>query len=228
MEKTPKIPVSPQVVAPIVTGEDLASRALLDLSSVCDLIEIRLDSLLDQIDAIPAAIATVTVPVLATVRHPLEGGAGNLSAAERGQLIGQFAPLVSWVDVEIRSLAELSVPVSASRAAGVGLIASFHDFEKCPSPECLANTITEALSYSPDVVKIAVHLSTMSELVSMLSLFEQFPDTPLSLMGMGPLGKVSRLLLAKAGSVFNYGYLNEANAPGQWPTSQLKALIGEL
>jgi 3-dehydroquinate dehydratase len=47
-------------------------------------------------------------------------------------------------------------------------------------------------------------------------------------MGMGAYGKVSRLVLAQAGSCLNYGYLGTANASGQWPVSVLKARIAEL
>jgi 3-dehydroquinate dehydratase-1 len=45
---------------------------------------------------------------------------------------------------------------------------------------------------------------------------------------MGPLGKLSRLVLAKAGSCLNYGYLNTPNAPGQWPAARLKTLLEEI
>jgi 3-dehydroquinate dehydratase-1 len=47
-------------------------------------------------------------------------------------------------------------------------------------------------------------------------------------MGMGPLGKLSRLTLATAGSCLNYGYLQHPNAPGQWPAKELMRLYGEL
>ena len=44
-------------------------------------------------------------------------------------------------------------------------------------------------------------------------------------MGMGKFGKASRLALAKAGSVLNYGYLDCPNAPGQWEATELKRLL---
>ena len=44
-------------------------------------------------------------------------------------------------------------------------------------------------------------------------------------MGMGEFGRVSRLALAKAGSVLNYGYLDEPNAPGQWEARELRQLL---
>jgi 3-dehydroquinate dehydratase-1 len=47
-------------------------------------------------------------------------------------------------------------------------------------------------------------------------------------MGMGALGRVSRLLLAQLGSVLNYGYLDQATVPGQWPAARLRELIREL
>ena len=51
---------------------------------------------------------------------------------------------------------------------------------------------------------------------------------PLSVMGMGRFGKISRLLLAQAGSVLNYGYLDRPNASGQWEARLLKSRLAEL
>jgi 3-dehydroquinate dehydratase-1 len=47
-------------------------------------------------------------------------------------------------------------------------------------------------------------------------------------MGMGALGKVSRLVFAEAGSVLNYGYLDRPNASGQWEATLLKQRLKEL
>ena len=47
-------------------------------------------------------------------------------------------------------------------------------------------------------------------------------------MGMGPWGRVSRLVLAKCGSLLNYGYIGTSNAPGQWPAHELKHLLNQL
>ena len=51
---------------------------------------------------------------------------------------------------------------------------------------------------------------------------------PLSVMGMGPLGKASRLLFARAGSLLNYGYLGEPQVSGQWSALTLKARLEEV
>ena len=47
-------------------------------------------------------------------------------------------------------------------------------------------------------------------------------------MGMGPLGKISRLTLGRSGSVLNYGYLDKLQVPGQWPAERLKERLAEL
>jgi 3-dehydroquinate dehydratase-1 len=47
-------------------------------------------------------------------------------------------------------------------------------------------------------------------------------------MGMREFGKVSRLALAQAGSVLNYGFLGELQVPGQWPVAVLKERLREI
>ena len=48
-------------------------------------------------------------------------------------------------------------------------------------------------------------------------------------MGMGELGQASRLVLAAAGSVLNYGFLGGTpQLKGQWPAAQLRERIDEL
>ena len=50
--------------------------------------------------------------------------------------------------------------------------------------------------------------------------------TPLSVMGMGPLGAAARPLMARSGSLLNYGYLGATpTAPDQWPAGLLKQTL---
>ena len=41
-------------------------------------------------------------------------------------------------------------------------------------------------------------------------------------------GKISRLALAQAGSVLNYGYLGELQVPGQWAVGTLRERLREI
>ena len=89
-------------------------------------------------------------------------------------------------------------------------------------------TVRRGKAAGADIVKIAARVSDSKQLGRLLTLFAGRISVPLSLMGMGPLGKVSRLLFACAGSVLNYGYLGEPQVPGQWEAVILKKRLAEL
>jgi 3-dehydroquinate dehydratase-1 len=69
------------------------------------------------------------LPLIVTVRHPLEGGAGALSAQKRRELFEKFLPHAAFVDVELRSVKELASVLNAARQNGVKIILSHHDFK---------------------------------------------------------------------------------------------------
>ena len=47
-------------------------------------------------------------------------------------------------------------------------------------------------------------------------------------MGMGPLGKVSRLVLPSVGSLLVYGYLDRPQVEGQWPAQEVARRLQEI
>ena len=66
-------------------------------------------------------------------------------------------------------------------------------------------------------------LSTQGDLETLLDLFhDRDKSVPAAFMGMGTLGPESRRLAADAGSVLNYGYLVEPNAPGQLSALEIR------
>ena len=85
-----------------------------------------------------------------------------------------------------------------------------------------------AFSAGADVFKIATATNEPRSFVRLLDFSSSAARGPRSVMGMGKFGQVSRLSLALAGSVLNYGYLDQPNAPGQWEARELKALFVRL
>jgi 3-dehydroquinate dehydratase-1 len=118
-----------------------------------------------------------------------------------------------------------SVLASAKRHR-VRLILSFHDFKKTPSLAVLRRKIRQALRWGAAVVKIATVLGSPRDLTALLTL--QDGSGTLATMGMGPLGKVSRLVLPMAGARLVYGYLDRPQVEGQWPAEMLSARLAEL
>lgn len=221
---------SPQVIAPACNPADLDFLSSASASDHCDIIELRLDSLIDQLDQVDALLSDhhPNLPILATARHPDEGGDGALDAAARQQLYAHFLPQIDALDIELRSVDEMSNTLETARSAGKTIILSFHDFESTPPVSTIRSKIDQAIKAKADVCKIAVHLDSLSNLCDLAQVCKFESRIRVSFMGMGPLGKISRLLFAKTGSILNYGYLQTPNAPGQWPAAQLKNLINEI
>ena len=221
---------SPCVIATVTQADDLSFLASAAALS-CDLLEYRLDNLLAVESETAVTMAASPAPVLITVRRDGEGGAGNLSDENRLVLYRKHLTNAQLVDTEIASLAspDFAGFPGEIHAAGSLLVGSFHDFTGFPGRDFLADKITESYALGTDVAKVAVVINEMRELFELVELVQYHRDKGrfISAMGMGPLGKLSRLVLAKAGSCLNYGYLQTPNASGQWAASDLKKLIAD-
>jgi 3-dehydroquinate dehydratase-1 len=195
----------------------------------CDVLELRLDLLKVGAEELLGLLEGVETPLLVTARHGAEGGEGNLSAGARWALVEPFLGRAALWDVELRSLGEMREGVRQAQAAGVGVIGSFHDFERTPSAEVLEGAAGMAEATGLAAVKVATFLQGAEDLATLVRFAGKERRARVSVMGMGALGPVSRLALAKCGSVLNYGFLGaNGNAPGQWPARRLKAVLAEL
>ena len=221
----------PHVVATVTQPGDLA---LLTPSEnvAADILEFRLDDLSDSLPGVWRTIESTQTPSLVTVRSPDEGGAGNLDAARRLELYRTILPTADLVDTEIASLEtdDFAGFIDEIHAAEALAVASFHDFNGFPGIEEIQIKMDAAYEMGADIAKVAVVVETMSQLFDLVKLVESHrqQERLISAMGMGPLGKISRLILAKAGSCLNYGYLRTENAPGQWSAERLARLLAEL
>jgi len=193
-----------------------------------DFVEVRLDLLAGELKVLRTTIPDLRVPVLLTARHPAEGGAKKLTLARRRDLLMEFLPHAAVVDVELRSVGPLEPVLRQAKKLGLQRIVSFHDFNGTPSLARLRKVVVAARQAGADVVKIATHLRGPRDLATLLELQSSMPHVALATMGMGLLGRVSRLALAAAGSQLNYGYLDRAQVPGQWPAVELKHRIAEV
>ena len=217
----------PNVVGIVDSPRALSIAQTLDPDDV-DILELRVDMFSSGQDKLLKGIKELSHPLLVTVRHPQEGGANSLTAAARRELFSGFLPYASLVDIELRSLESLGDIISKARAQGVKLVYSYHNFQSTPSHARLFELARRALLAEADVCKLAVLTNTPVDLALLLTFLSKQKRIHLSLMGMGKFGKISRLALAQAGSVLNYGYLEKPNVTGQWSARELKARISEL
>jgi 3-dehydroquinate dehydratase I len=217
----------PLVVGAVHTLAGLRLAAKLKADDV-DVVELRVDALLEHLGEIERVMPRIQQPVLLTVRHPAEGGIGNLSLKRRRVLIAQLLPWAAFLDVELRSMEALAGEIEEARARGVVVVTSDHHFRKTPSLREMLTCQRRAFRAGADLFKLAVLLPGAQELARLLEFASRPTPGPRALMGMGKFGPVSRLALAQSGSVLNYGYLDQPNAPGQWEARELKQLLGRL
>jgi 3-dehydroquinate dehydratase len=83
----------------------------------------------------------------------------------------------------------------------------------------------EAKAQGADIFKVATRTDTPTELARLLQLMtSNCSNLALAVMGIGKLGAVSRVLLARAGSVLIYGSLGfMTHVEGQMSLAQLRA-----
>ncbi|MEX1044534.1 MAG: type I 3-dehydroquinate dehydratase [Chthoniobacterales bacterium] len=220
-------PRRPRVVATVHSLRGLREAGQLRRGEV-DFLEVRLDLLAGAVTALRTALPTWRVPVLLTARHPAEGGAKKITASRRRDLLLEFLPQAAAVDIELRSVGTLAPVLRQAQTLGLQRLVSFHDFGGTPSLARLRKVAAAARRAGADLVKIATQLRNPHDLAVLLELQASLPDVALATMGMGPLGRVSRLALAAAGSQLNYGYLDRPQVPGQWPALELKRRIAEV
>jgi 3-dehydroquinate dehydratase-1 len=216
------------VVATVPDVNLLERLPSVSLEDYCDIFELRLDAYPARSETARASIETASVPAIITARHPSEGGHNALSTTERADLLLPLLDVAQIVDVEVASLSELVVVLEEARSQNTEILASSHDFDKTPSAEVLRSWIDAAVDGGADAAKLAVTLHSFEDLVRLVGVVRSEQRLPVSAMGMGSLGKLSRLVLATQGSILNYGYIDEPNAPGQWPARQLRTLIRDL
>lgn len=190
-----------------------------------DILEFRIDALANQLDAVRQTLPRLGLPVLLTVRHPAEGGIGNLPPVARRDLFEEFLPWASLVDVELRSATGMRDVISAAKSQGTAVVLSNHHFRSTPSTGRMLGLQRAAFSAGADVFKLAALTSDVRALARLLEYAGRKSPGLRAIMGMGKFGQVSRLALAFAGSVLNYGYLDRPNAPGQWEARELKKLL---
>jgi len=187
----------------------------------------RVDYLEWRADFLGEKIPKSPIPWIITARHPLEGGKNALTQARRRELLLSLLPSAALVDIEVRSLVGLKDVAACAQSNGIGVIASFHDFEKTPTTSRLREVIRRAKDAGASLVKIATRTTTPKDVSRLLDLWNGTP-LPLAIMGMGPLGMSSRLLFANCGSALNYGWLHSPNVPGQWSAAELRTLITKI
>lgn len=229
----------PRVAGVIASRADLG-RAL-GMRKPPDLFELRLDCLADVVEqhrkSSPARdvwlelenkLPRLRAPLIITARHPQEGGANPATAGSlrrRRDLLTRFLPHADYVDVELRSASALRSLLTLAKQKKVFRIISFHDFKSTPPLRVLCAKARAAKTHGADIFKVATRTDTPVQLARLLDFIaKKSVALSVAAMGIGKLGGISRVLLARAGSALVYASVGKSDIEGQLSIGQLRML----
>jgi 3-dehydroquinate dehydratase type I len=195
-----------------------------------DAVELRLDLMgvpLADLPEVAGLVATRAPRIIATCRP------GGMRERDRVALLVEAVRLGVWaVDIEIDApAASRAAVVSAARARGSQVIVSHHDFECTPSRRVLQRIVRRSLAAGADLVKIACRVRVLADNATLLGLLDDQAATGrVAVLGMGPLGRVSRAVAPLVGSPLAYVAFGPGleTADGQMTREALLAVWSEF
>ncbi len=192
-----------------------ACEGLPRIRQVADCVELRLDLFEEAFDLSVLLRERGSLPVVATLRPPEQGGHSTLPPDERLTVLIQAAELgAEYVDLEFDAASPAAQ--AAVRAAGARVIISRHDFASMPTG--LADVWwPELAAQGADVVKV---VGTPRDVRECLPAFRALAraDRPTIAIGMGPAGLATRVLALRSEQcLLTYAALDAGGgtAPGQ-------------
>ena len=204
-----------------------------------DLLEWRID-FFESIGDIPAVIDTALairraaggIPVLLTRRNATEGG--QPLSIDEPVVVAMYAAAcqakcVELIDYELsNALADLKALREASKANGIGMIMSYHNFQMTPDAATLDSKFAAAKQLGADVGKVAVMPTSDVDVLALLaatSRAREALDIPLISMSMGGVGSLSRIMGWVYGSAATFAVGKSSSAPGQIAIEDLRTTL---
>lgn len=218
---------SPLLVASL-DGDDLAYLLEQARSEHADVVEIRLDLWggffrEDMLDKMARFKEKIGLPMLVSFRggHPFPPWWQPIHwrALDYAAMIDvEWNPKYPWRDI-----------LKNAQRHGLALMISHHDYKRTPSLKALTRLAKAAYAKKPDVVKVATRVENEADVHTLLELSGHFaPKKWITIMGMGPLGSLSRLAAPLFHTCLIYGYIGTPTASGQLPFRELQERIRSL
>ena len=185
--------------------------------------EIRLD-LNDFTEGDIRQIFSHNTPTIATCRPDVKGTDYQLWQLEAAIKAG-----AKYVDIEIETKqAQLNSIIALAQENSCKVIVSYHNFDNTPGLKELYNIMDQCFNRGADIAKIVTQSNSQNDNARLLSLYSD--ERPLVALGMGDLGKLTRIVAPLLGAEFTFAAMDEgkATAPGQIRYSDMIAILNNL
>lgn len=206
-----------------------------------DILELRLDYLEKSPNTVRERVkkykGALHSPLLATIRRAGEGGkwyAFEGTEEERKNIFEKIYDLVDGVDIEDDSEIRDGV-LKEAKNNDLATILSYHQFFKTEENSEIKERLKKMHKTDADIIKLAYYCEKVEDTFNLLDVLlyynQKFEDPkPISVIGMGEIGKYTRLIFPMFGSCLTYGYLKNGNprAPGQISVQCLRGWLNKF
>lgn len=203
-------------------AEKTAEKCIEALEGV-DFAEIRLDKMTIDLAGVKK-IFSWHPQLIATCRP------GTMSDKKRkSSLVEAITAGAAFVDVEVDSDDKYKNEIiQKARSHSCQVIISFHNSVKTPERRELEHIISWCFESGADMVKIACKVHSSRDNARLLGLLNE--KRPLVVVGMGDVGKITRVVAPLLGSAFTYASLavGKETAEGQTDRDTLKSIFERL
>ncbi|MFA5976074.1 MAG: type I 3-dehydroquinate dehydratase [Elusimicrobiota bacterium] len=218
---------SPLLVASL-DGDDLPYLLEQARSERADIVEIRLDLWGnffrdDMLDKMARFKAKIGIPMLVSFRggHPFPKWWQPVhwrALAHAAMIDVEWNPKYSWRDI-----------LKNAGRYNLALMISHHDYTATPTEAKLLKLAKAAYAKKADIVKIATRVTVEEDVRTLLQVSARLgAKKQVAVMGMGPLGTVSRLAMPIFHTCLIYGYIGTPTASGQLSYRDLQERIRAL
>lgn len=135
----------------------------------------------------------------------------------------------TFVDIEYEATPEYKNDlIEFAHSHQCDVIISYHNYDRTPELDELEEIVKNCYTQGADLAKIATHINVNRDNSKILSLYKA--PGRLVAIGMGDLGRISRIVAPFLGAEFTYAALSEdeATAPGQISYERLNKFILEI
>ncbi|MGC1133330.1 MAG: type I 3-dehydroquinate dehydratase [Nitrososphaeraceae archaeon] len=174
-----------------------------------DLAELRLDFInnIDENSAIHL-ISKSKVPLIVTNRNKENGGTFSGDEKTRLSIIGSsIKAKPAFIDIELStSEKDRNKIIDLAKENNVGVICSYHDFNKTPSETEIHKIYQEMSKTQSDLIKMVFtpHSNKDARTILKSNYDLRYEKIPYTLFGMGKAGQNTRLLSLLLGSCLTY------------------------
>ncbi len=195
-----------------------------------DYVEIRFDFLRpEQLQAAIDSAKGIKSRAVFTLRSKDQGGKFVGSEQDRVKWLYKLAeqkPML--LDVELDTLQQNDELADFLERQKTPVLVSWHDFQKTPPKDKIADILSEMRIYSNNV-KIVTTANSIEDSLRLLDMYETAIGLNPIFFAMGEAGVISRVLCTVIGNApFTYASLEKAIAPGQLTVRQMRRLYDKM